>query len=499
MDKYFYITTTLPYVNAKPHLGFAMEIIRADVVARYKRYLGYKVFFNTGTDEHGQKLLLGAKEHNLSPQAFVDQNAKSFQQAIKLLNISNDAFIRTTDEKHIKAAQRLWQIVKENGYIYKKNYKMKYCVGCECEKQNSELGENGKCLIHSDQDLEEREEENYFFAFSKFQEKLLTLYNENSKFVIPDFRLLEIKSFVKSGLQDFSISRLKSKMSWGISVPDDEEHVMYVWFDALTNYISTLGWGSDDESNFQKFWLQAGQEREVVQYCGKDNLRYQAATWQAMLMAANIPISTNIIIDGFILSNGQKMSKSIGNVLSPFEVIEEYKSVTDFPEEVLRFVLTYDISNFEDSDVTYESIKQSYITHLQNGLGNQVNRILKLTSNNLKIEDVNNILKEAESKDVEIEFKEYMEDFKLHEAVHFIMDKQKALDEYIQETAPFKLLKSEVEKDLIKGKEILRKCLAELLSISHHLYFFMPKTAYKIYELVKVNQMPEKPLFGRVN
>lgn len=216
-------------------------------------------------------------------------------------------------------------------------------------------------------------------------------------------------------------------------------------------------------------------------------------------MAANIPISTNIIIDGFILSNGQKMSKSIGNVLSPFEVIEEYKSVTDFPEEVLRFVLTYDISNFEDSDVTYESIKQSYITHLQNGLGNQVNRILKLTSNNLKIEDVNNILKEAESKEIEIEFKEYMEDFKLHEAVHFIMDKQKALDEYIQETAPFKLLKSEVEKDLIKGKEILRKCLAELLSISHHLYFFMPKTAYKIYELVKVNQMPEKPLFGRVN
>lgn len=499
MSKNFYITTTLPYVNAEPHIGFAMEIIRADVIARFKRNEGYEVFFNTGTDEHGQKLYEGAIKNNLSPQEFVDENAKKFQAVVKILNISSDTFIRTTDEKHIKAAQELWQVVKDNGYIYKKNYKMKYCVGCECEKTDSEIGESGRCLIHNTHDLEIREEENYFFAFSKFQEKLLHFYSENEKFVIPDFRFKEIKNFVSAGLQDFSISRLKSKMSWGIPVPDDEEHVMYVWFDALTNYISTLGWRSEDEKNFEKFWLQKDQKvREVVQYCGKDNLRYQAATWQAMLMAANIPNSTKIIINGFINSEGKKMSKSLGNVISPAEVIEFYKQFTEYPEEVLRFILTHEVTNFEDSDITIDSIKQSYITHLQNGLGNQVSRILKLSNTYLSQDDITELLKEIEKSSLEIDFIEYLNDFKLNEAIHFVMQKQKKLDEYIQETEPFKLLKSENNKEKVKGKEILINSVKELLNISHHLYFFMPRTAMTIYNLVKENKMPEKPLFGRI-
>lgn len=497
MPKNFYITTTLPYVNADPHIGFAMEIIRADIVARYKRSEGYNVFFNTGTDEHGQKLFEAAKLEGIETQKYVDRNAKKFIEALNLLNITNDVFIRTTDEKHIKAAQEMWKKAKENGFIYKKNYKMKYCVGCESEKQDSELDENGHCSIHTNRELEIREEENYFFAFSLFEDKLLKFYEENSNFVIPDFRFNEIKNFVRNGLQDFSISRLKSKMNWGIPVPDDEEHVMYVWFDALTNYISTLDWPKGE--NFEKFWIQNdNQKREVVQFCGKDNLRYQSAIWQAMLMAVNIPNSTNIIIDGFILSAGQKMSKSLGNVISPFEVIENYKDLTEFPEEVLRFALTHNVSNFEDGDITHESIKNSYTTFLQNGFGNQVNRIMKLSNIFISELEIKNIIEDIEKTSLNDEYKKYLNNFKLNEAIHFITNKQKKLDEYIQDTVPFKLLKSEDEDDVFKGKEILKTCLINLLDISQHLYFFMPKTSMKIYELVKENKMPEKALFARV-
>lgn len=495
----FYITTTLPYVNAEPHIGFAMEIIRADVVARYKRHLGYNVFFNTGTDEHGQKLFEAAKVEGVSTQEYVNKNFLSFLNLIKVLNISSDTFIRTTEERHIQAAQEIWRRCDANGYIYKKNYEMKYCVGCESEKQNSELDENGRCQEHPNRELEIREEENYFFAFSKLENKLLEFYENNPSFVVPGFRFNEIKNFVKKGLQDFSISRLKSKMEWGIPVLNDDEHVMYVWFDALTNYISTLDWPKEAGSNFENFWLQKENEkREVVQYCGKDNLRYQAAIWQAMLMAAEIPNSTNIIIDGFIISGGQKMSKSLGNVISPYEIIETYKAVTDFPEEVLRFVLTHEVSNFEDSDITLDFIKNSYITFLQNGLGNQVSRIMKLSSQYLTAEDIGEILAKTEEISFNEEYENNLNSFKLNEAIHFVSSEQKKLDEYIQETAPFKLLKSEIENEKENGKNILKNCVKELLFIAYHLYFFMPKTSESIFDLVKENKMPEKPLFARI-
>lgn len=499
MTKNFYITTTLPYVNGDPHIGFAMEIIRTDVISRFKTFEGYNVFFNTGTDEHGQKLFESAKENNVPVEDYIEKNTQKFKDILKLLNISNYTFTRTTNENHIKSAQNLWKICNDNGYIYKKNYKMKYCVGCESEKQDSELNGEGKCEIHSNRELETREEENYFFAFSKFEDKLLNFYEANSNFVIPEFRFNEIKNFVRNGLQDFSISRLKSKMSWGIPVPDDENHVMYVWFDALTNYISTLDWKSNNQENFEKFWLQKENDvREVIQYCGKDNIRYQAAIWQAMLMASNIPNSTNIIINGFIISDGKKMSKSIGNVISPNTIINDYKNYTDFGEDVLRFVLTHEVSNFEDGDITNESIKNTYITYLQNGIGNQVNRILKLTNTYLENSEVVEIVEEAENKKLNDEFRDFLNNFKLNEAIHFITQKQKELDEYIQKTEPFKLLKSENDNDKNKGNEILKKCLFDLVYISHHLFFFMPRTSVAIYNLTKENKMPEKPLFGRI-
>lgn len=298
-SKNFYITTTLPYVNSDPHVGFAMEIVRADAVARFKKLQGYDVFFNTGTDEHGAKIQEKALEKGIPTQQYVDEYVEKFKGLKEVLGLSEDIhFIRTTDEHHKKSAQEFWNICKEKGFIYKKQYKIKYCVGCELEKTDSELVD-GKCPIHPNREIELIDEENYFFKFSEFQKPLLDLYKNNPDFVIPSSRFNEIRAFVERGLEDFSISRLKSKMSWGVPVPDDDEHVMYVWFDALVNYISTLGWPENKEL-FNKFWT----EGEVVQYAGKDNLRQQSAMWQAMLLAVDIKPTDHIVIDGFVTGEG---------------------------------------------------------------------------------------------------------------------------------------------------------------------------------------------------
>ena len=515
----FYITTTLPYVNADPHIGFAMEIIRADVIARAKRALGYEVFFNTGTDEHGSKIYEGGVKENLTTQEYVDNYSNRFRDFLKLANISNDAFIRTTDEHHKLAAQKMWNICLAKGDIYKAKQVIKYCIGCEMEKTDSELDDNGKCGDHPGRDIVISEEENYFFRFSKYEKDLLALYDAG--LVKPDFRGKEIYNFVAGGLHDFSVSRLKSKMPWGVDVPGDDEHVMYVWFDALTSYISTLGWGSEDkenleknenkkessaENNFEKFWQQSVQEkREVVQYCGKDNNKAQSAIWQAMLMSAGIKNTTTININGHIISNGVKMSKSIGNVISPFDVIEKYKVVTSYAEEVLRFVLCHEVSTYEDSDVTNESIEIAYKAYLQNGIGNQVNRIVKLSSTHLTLEDIKNILTKAEEGKLDQDYIEYLNNFKINEAIHLVTDKIKSLDEYIQSSEPFKLIKSDgggnnvkATEDRQKGIEIIKESILKLCEIGHHLYFFMPRLSIDIYNHIKENKMPEKPLFARL-
>jgi len=507
--KRFYITTTLPYVNSEPHIGTAMEMIRADVIARYKRYLGYEVFFNTGTDEHGQKIYEGAAKEGLTTQAYVDKNSEKFKSFHQMANISYDAFIRTTDNKHKAAAQKMWNICLNNGDIYKAKQTINYCVGCEMEKTDSELLE-GKCPDHPNRDLVISEEENYFFKFSKYGERLLELYTDNeshNELVLPDFRQNEIRKFVEGGLHDFSVSRLKSKMPWGVEVPGDSDHVMYVWFDALTSYIATLDWATYDNpmnsdervnSNFEKFWLQSDCEnREVVQYCGKDNNKAQSAIWQAMLMSAGILPTSKIVINGHIISGGIKMSKSIGNVISPFEIVEEYNKVTEYSEEVLRFVMCHEVSTHEDSDITVSSIRQAYSAYLQNGIGNQVNRILKLTSQYLNSEDIKNIISKLESSKLDNVYTGYLDNFKINEAIHIVTDKVKSLDEYIQSKAPFKLIKSESQIDKDEAKAVMRDCLYMLGDMSHHLYFFMPRTAMVIYNAINTNTMPEKALFNR--
>lgn len=482
--KPFYITTTLPYVNSDPHIGFAMEIIRADVIARWKRAQGYDVFFNTGTDEHGIKIYQNATAQGVSVQTYVDGYAATFKDLTYALNISDVHFIRTTDEKHVQAAIEMWKRCYDNGFIYKKTYQTKYCVGCELNKTDSEL-ENGVCPIHPNREIELIDEENYFFKFSEFQKPLLDFYANHPDFVIPDFRFNEIKSFVERGLEDFSISRLKSKMSWGVPVPGDDDHVMYVWFDALTSYISTLDW--PDEAGDFSYW----KEGTPVQYCGKDNLRQQSAMWQAMLMASGLPNSRHIIINGFIISGGQKMSKSIGNVINPFDVIEMFKDVTDYPEDVLRFILLHEVPSFEDGDITIDSIKTAYTAYLANGIGNLTNRIMKM------VETYKEELKEIELLDYvprDSKFGVHMDTFDIKKALEIISFDLKNLDEKIQIDEAFKVIKQDKEKGLM----MLHSQRTSLKRIAIDLELFIPCTSEKILECIRENKMPEKPLFARL-
>ncbi len=483
--KYFYITTTLPYVNSDPHVGFAMEIIRADSIARYKALEGYEVFFNTGTDEHGQKLLNDAQKIGKDVFAYVSEYAQKFRDLVPLLGILEDIkFIRTTDEHHEKAAQELWKRVDNAGFIYKKPYQTKYCVGCELEKTDSELVD-GKCPVHPNKEIEIIDEENYFFAFSKCAPLLERFYQENPNFVIPDFRFNEAKAFLSRGLEDFSISRLKSKMSWGVPVPEDEEHVMYVWFDALTNYISTLGWPEDNE-NFEKFWKNG----TPVQYCGKDNLRQQSMMWQGMLLAANLPTSSHIIVNGFINSGGQKMSKSLGNVISPFDIISIFAGVAgDLSSDVLRYYLLRHMNSFEDSDMTMDSINEAYQANLSNGLGNLVSRIMTLAETHLEEFDVlpNTLHQEQIQKAID--------NFDIQKAMNHIWDRIGEIDQKIQITKPFVVVK----EDLDAGKNIIKDLVGDLYGIAITLAPFMPKTSETIISLIRDNKKPEKPLFLRIN
>ena len=469
MGKY-YITTTLPYVNAEPHIGFAMEIVRADVMARLHRALGDEVFFNTGTDEHGQKIYQKAKELGIDPQKYCDENAAKFSKLKDALNLSFNSFIRTTDPHHIKAAQEFWKRCDANGDIYKKTYKTKYCVGCELEKTDSELVD-GKCPIHPQLELELREEENYFFRFSKYQDRLLEFYKNNPDFVQPEFRQNEMRIFAEGGLQDFSISRLKEKMSWGVPVPGDDTQVMYVWFDALVNYISCLGW-PEDERKFAEFW-------PGVQVCGKDNLRQQTAMWQTMLMSAGLPNSKQVMVEGFITSGGQKMSKSLGNVINPLEYAQKYST------DAVRYFLTAELAVFEDSDMTRERFEEAYQAKLANGIGNLCARVAAMA-------EKEGLRVAPEKKEISKEVVSLLTEYKFDEAMTGIWEEISKADVLINQKQVWKLEGEE-------KKEVLTQLVKMVRQIGTDLSPFMPETAEKIMAQYGVEEIKKtENLFQRL-
>jgi len=473
--KSFYITTTIPYVNADPHIGFALELVQSDAIARYQRLIGKEVFFSTGTDEHGQKVWEASQKEKKDAQEYVDHYAEIYLDLTHKLGLSNDNFIRTTNAEHMKAAQEMWRLCASKGDIYKKNYKGLYCVGCEKFITEKDLI-NGKCEFHPTLTPKIIEEENYFFKLTNYKKQLLE-YLSNKKSILPEWRRKEAIDFVENGMEDFSISRIKSKMPWGVSVPGDSNHVMYVWFDALTNYISTLGWPENKEK-FKKFW----QDGENIQTAGKDMVKFQSVMWQGMLMSAGLPTTNTIVYHGFITGEGGiRMSKSLGNVINPSDIVKEYGT------DALRYFLLREISSFEDSPFTMERFKDAYNSGLANGLGNLASRILTLSEKYLEK------CPEIPEHSIPQEFKDHLDKFEIQKATNLIWEKIKELDELIQKEEPFKVVKV----DLPKGKQMISELAVKLYTIARMLNPIMPETNVLLKKLIKENKKPEKPLFLR--
>jgi methionyl-tRNA synthetase len=467
-----YITTTLPYVNADPHIGFALELVQADTLARYWRLMGYEVFFNTGTDEHGQKIAEKADQSGQSRQEYVDHYAARFNDLKTALNLSNDHFVRTSSEAHKAAAQELWRRCAANGYIDKKVYSGLYCVGDEMFSRESDLV-NGRCPNHPNQDPVEIEEENYYFKLSEFEDYLLEYFSCTDS-ITPEWQRQWAIDFVKGGLGDLSISRPKSRVDWGVPVPGDEEHVMYVWFDALINYISCLDWPVE-EGNFKTFW----GEGETLQMAGKDQVRFQSIIWQAMLKAADLPATDKIFYHGFITSGGQKMSKSIGNVISPYEMTERYGT------DATRYLLLRHVHPTDDSDLTWEKLDEYYTANLVNGLGNLTARILKMSETHLEVEDFEQL------DPTTLEGPELLN---FQQAMDHIWSLIGRMDERITETEPFKLIKTDPKA----AKEILRELRRDLLHVGRLLLPCMPETSQLIRAAVRANKKPSN-LFNRLD
>ncbi|MFA6519809.1 MAG: methionine--tRNA ligase [Candidatus Paceibacterota bacterium] len=472
-----YLTTTLPYVNADPHVGFALEAVQADALARVWRAAGDSVFFSMGTDEHGQKIFESAQKAEQETQAYVDHYAKEFQKLKEALNLTNDVFIRTTDPAHVKAVQEMWRRCEAKGDIYKKTYTGFYCVGCEAFKTEKECVD-GKCPLHPNAELKEVSEENYFFRFSKYQDALLS-YLERPNVITPEWRRIEAVNFTKGGLEDFSISREASRLSWGIPVPGDDSQVMYVWFDALTNYISTLGWPDDAQENFKKFW----EEGMTLQVAGKDQLRFQSLMWQAMLMSADIKNTDRVFYHGFITSGGQKMSKSIGNVINPLSIVEKYGT------DALRYMLLRHISPAEDSDLTEQTMYDYYNAHLTNGIGNLVARVMKLAEEHLS-EPV--ALSDTSASPEHLSL---VGAFKFNEAMDGIFQMISRADERINAGEPYKKIKIPETAD--EARTLIQGAVQELGKIAGELEWAMPRTSGRIFAAIRENKKPEN-LFPRL-
>ena len=460
----FFITTAIDYVNAAPHLGHALEKVQADVVARYRRLLGEDVFFLTGTDENSLKNVQAAKKEGVPIKELVDKNAKKFYELKNVLNLSFDDFIRTTEKRHVEAVQKLWQACEKD--IYKKTYRGLYCVGCEEFYKEKELL-SGLCPEHKTKP-ETVEEENYFFRLSKYQQKLKEIYGSNQIKIIPQVRKNEVLSFINSGLEDICISRSAERaQGWGIDVPGDSKQKIWVWFDALTNYLTSKHWPAD------------------VHVIGKGILRFHAVYWPAILLSVNLPLPKKIFVHGYLTVGGQKMSKSLGNVIDPVELVKKYGV------DAVRYFLLREIPSAEDGDFTYEKFEERYNADLAKGLGNLVARIITLAK------EAENISKnpkiESEVKKTQQNYGKALESFKFNETLIVIWELISFCDKLIEEERPW-------EED--KG-EVIDNLLFLLNEIAKLLQPFLPATSEKIFKQLKTlpagRQVKKaKPLFPRL-
>ena len=479
-SKNFYITTAIYYVNDNPHLGHALEGVQADTLARYYRSLG-SVHFLSGTDENSLKNVRAAEKEGKPVREVVDRNAQKFRDLAKVLNLSYDDFIRTTEERHFLGAQKLWQACAKD--IYKKKYKGLYCVGCEEYYKEEEL-ENGLCPEHKKKP-EMVEEENYFFALSKYQKQIKELIESGNIKIIPESRKNEVMSFLNSGVQDICISRSSGRAKgWGVPVPGDPEQIMWVWFDALSNYITALGYGNENEEQFENWW-QNGQKFHII---GKGIARFHAVYWIGMLLSAGLKLPDKIFVHGYITSNGQKMSKSLGNIVDPFKLVEKYGT------EAVRYFLLREIPSTGDGDFSQEKFEQRYNGDLAGGLGNLLARTLAM-ANKLNAEEGNSDdgLKIAIIK-AEARSLEEINSYKFNEALIAIWDLVAYCNKIVEKEKPWEQGSQEL---IDKNRKAVGNLLFALKKIGEIVEPFLPGTSLAIAD--QLESKKSSPLFPRIS
>jgi len=494
-----FISTAIDYVNSNPHLGHALEKVQADVITRYFYLSGKTTFFLSGTDENSLKNVRAAQKEGISVKKLVDRNSKKFYKLKEILNLSYDDFIRTTEIRHIEGAQKLWLACQKD--IYKKKYKGLYCVGCEAFLKESELVD-GLCPEHQTKP-ELIEEENYFFKLSKYQTDLKKIIKEDKIKIIPETRKNEVLSFIKQGLEDICISRSAERAhNWGIDVPDDPSQKIWVWFDALSNYITALGY-AENTKKFQEFWQENEQKLHII---GKGVLRFHSIYWPAFLLSANLTLPKTIFVHGYITSGGQKMSKSLGNVIDPFELVKKYGT------DAVRYFLLREIPPTEDGDFTEEKFQQRYNGDLASGLGNLVARVLTLAQNS-KLKNQKSKIQIKIQKEIDKTWEDYkiaLENFKFNEALSSIWQLISFCDRYIEKERPWEI-KSQNSK--AKSQKVIYNLLIALANIAQMLQPFLPKTSEKIFKQLGIKPIKdltfkiqdlrfkikkEKPLFPRI-
>ena len=478
MNKNYYITTPIYYPSAKPHMGHAYSSIVADFFARFKRIQGYKVFFLTGTDEHGQKIQRAAENKNMDPKAFCDEISKTFFDLSKTLNLSNDDFIRTTEERHKKSVENLWNILEKKNEIYLSKYSGWYSVSDEAFYSEEEIDTKNNIKISkiSGSQVEWVEEESFFFKLSKWQEPLLKFYNENPDFILPVSRRNEVISFVKSGLKDLSVSR--KSFSWGIKVPSNNDHVIYVWLDALTNYISALNYPDTNNSLYKSYWPA------TLHLIGKDILRFHAVYWPAFLLAANLPPPKRVYGHGWILSGEEKMSKSKDNILDPLEIIDTYGL------DPLRYYLIKEVSFGNDGNISKEKLENCINSDLANNYGNLCQRVVSFIEKNLDLKVPNNYSLTNEDKNV---LKIYNQSFnKLIDSidaqnvnfyVNFIQEQLFSANKYFNDQEPWNK-----KKDKDRLNTIIYVSLEIIRKLSIMLYPIIPESSLKVLKVFDLNE-----------
>ncbi len=477
-NKHFYVTTSIPYINGEPHIGFGYEITLADVIARYARLSGHDVIFSTGTDEHGGKIEEKAAELGIKPIELADKNSAKFHDLAATLGISNDRFIRTTDKGHEQRAQVVWKNLKED--IYKSKYIGWYCTGDEAFFTEVEVKANGGVCPNHKRPYEKVEEENYFFRLSKYTSQIREALETGTFKVVPDTRRNEILSLIRGdGLQDISISRPKEKIGWGIAVPGDSKQVMYVWFEALLNYITVLGY--PEHSDFKKFWPAD------VQVIGKDIIRFHAAIWPGILLALGLPLPKSLYVHGFVNVSGQKMSKSLGNVVLPADIVKEYGV------DAFRYYFLRHIPSYGDGDFSWEAFETAYNTELANELGNVVQRTIVMID---KYQDglIGDI--PAAGHDV-AEFHEAIRNCRFDRALDDVWERIRSLNQYIEEQKPWVIAKGEDKEHL---REVLAYIAGYLLEIADLLSPFLPDTAQAIKNIFAAGILhkPQNVLFPKI-